>query len=410
MIVRKRHAAVQQHSVRARPDGRGSVAAAGRSGKMRILELIDDASIGGGQRHVLMLARGLQTAGHEVHVGCYGRGFLVDELQRSHIPVHPIGLGNRLSLSSLTGVVRLLREGRYDILHTHGGTAGFWGRCASMLVPGSARVHTYHGLHSIHRAERLRGRLYLWIDRLLARATDHTICVAESDLAAAKSHGLVVDGRASVVRNGIELDRFRNKQQRGTLRASLKLGRRDYVVGSIGRLDVQKGYVYLLEAVPLVLRVAPQALFMLVGDGPLREELEARALSLGISSRVWFAGARDDPERMLAAMDLFVLPSLWEGLPLVILEALAAGKPIVATRTTGTEELVRDGREAVLVPPRDSVALAEAILRLIRSSRLRRELVQNGSRHVRKGFTAERMVGEIIDVYAAAARTRKEAK
>lgn len=173
---------------------------------------------------------------------------------------------------------------------------------------------------------------------------------------------------AITIYNAIPLERFDGLQfDSAAKKISLGIPADAPVIGSVGRLTQQKGYCYLVDAVPLILRELPQAYFMIIGDGHLLEELQAQAERLGVAERVLFTGARTDVDELLHCMNLFVSSSLWEGLPTVVLEAMACHCPVVATDIPGTNELVRDGVNGWLAPASDSQCLAEVIVKALRS-------------------------------------------
>jgi glycosyltransferase involved in cell wall biosynthesis len=295
--------------------------------------MIDDASIGGGQVHLLSLAERLDRNRFEIAVACEGEGYLVDELKKRRIPVFPLSLSNRPDPRALLSTYKLLKRWRPDLVHTHGGTAGFFGRAASFLARVKAVVHTYHGIHYLHYPQSFQRWIFLRADRLLLRLTDRLICVAESDREIGLRVGVVARDRCVVIHNGIDTSLYtpRPKERTGA-------GRR---IGTIGRLHAQKGQEFLLRALPEVLREHPDVRCEIIGEGEIRGELEDLAKSLGIQKSVDFLGERTDIPELLCSLDVFVLPSLWEGLPLVLLEAMASGIPVVATVVDGVREICR---------------------------------------------------------------------
>jgi glycosyltransferase involved in cell wall biosynthesis len=200
--------------------------------------------------------------------------------------------------------------------------------------------------------------------------------------------------RLAVVPNGIRVPPA-PPAPKPALRAELVRDRPDYLVLTPARLHEQKGHAYLLAAAALV----PDATFVLAGDGPLRAELERRARELGVASRCLFLGERTDVPDLLASADLFVLPSLWEGLPLSVLEAMAAGCPVVASAIGGTDEAVTDGVTGLLVPPRDPAAIAAAIARLRADPGLARSLGQAGRLRVEQEFSSEVTAERVARIY-----------
>lgn len=367
----------------------------------RILLVIDDASIGGGQRHVLALARGLNRKEFDVAVACEPTGYLVDELAQSGIRHFPVRLPGYFNPAGIIRLRSILQEYRPDVLHTHGGTAGFYGRLAALFLP-ARRIHTYHGIHYLNFAPGFRRALLTTVDRMLLLLTDTVICVAHHDFHAGVKAGVVRKDRGVVIFNGIDVRRF---AARG--RAPAKRARRSLVVGTVGRLHVQKGQRHLLEAAAELLRKYPGISFRIIGDGDLRKELENRAAQLGIAERVAFLGAQSDIRKELHSWDVFALPSLWEGFPLVLLEAMAAGKPVVATSVNGVTEMLESGREGLLIPPGDSASLAGAIQRMIDDRDFAASCGRRAVARVRSEFSEDVMIRRIEDVYRSGHIIRK---
>jgi len=362
-----------------------------RSKPFRILLLIDDASIGGGQQHLLWLAERLDRAEFEVAVGCEPQGYLVDQLRERGIPHYPLLMSNVPSPWSIMACRSVIRRFRPDLLHTHGGTAGFTGRLAAATVRGVRVVHTYHGIHYLHDGRAVRKTLLGGIEAALLRTTDRVICVSRRDVDTGVRVGIVDPAKTVVVLNGIDSRAF--------------FGHRSYAIsggpclGTIGRLHAQKGHAVLLDALPALRSEFPGLRCRIIGEGELMGALRARATALGIEACVEFAGSRTDVADQLNTFDIFLLPSLWEGLPLVLLEAMASGSPVVASAVDGVGEIVTDGRDAVLVPPGDPAALAAAVRRLVLDEDLRMRLGNQARETVRERFGIDRMVRETEDVY-----------
>lgn len=206
--------------------------------------------------------------------------------------------------------------------------------------------------------------------------------------------------RSTRVYNALNLERFRgNPVDRVRKRQSLGLPVNAIVVGTVGRLAPQKGYHLLLAAIPHVLKAAPDTVFLIVGAGPLAEPLQAQAQALGIADRVIFTGPRSDVEELYAVMDYFVCSSLWEGLPTVVMESMAAGVPVVATGVAGNTELVTHEETGVLVPPGDVAALAAGILRVVQQPALARQFAVQAANVVRNRFSITAVAAQQADLY-----------
>ena len=364
-----------------------------------ILLVIDVASIGGGQLHVLALAERLTARGLKVAVACEASGYLVDKLNYGKIPHHAVRLSEYPSLRGLGDLAKAIRASDAQVVHTHGGRAGFYGRLAARWLGDIRTVHTYHGIHYLHD-ERLRRRyLHRAIDRFLLRWTDEIICVAKSDKDLALRERLALTDHVSVIHNGIDLAQFEMSRA-----GAGRTGHRNdhFIVGTVGRLHVQKGHIYLLQAAALIHRTYPQVRIRIIGDGPLRDSLAAQSRALGVDGIVEFLGARNDVPAQLRQFDLFILPSLWEGLPYVLLEAMATGLPIVTTDFNGVREMITDGREGIVVPSRNAHALAAAVIDLIGNDARRADLGAKGAQVVKERFGLDAMIEQTMNVYTRA--------
>jgi glycosyltransferase involved in cell wall biosynthesis len=286
-------------------------------------------------------------------------------------------------------LARLLRSRRVDVLHAHLFYSSLYASPIGRLAGVPAIIETPH----ISERWRRGWKGSFAVDRLIGRSVDYYVAVSH-----ANARYLVQDKRLParkvvVIPNGCDLARFdRPRDPASPLKAGLGLGPADQVLLAVGRLAPQKGHEILLEALPAVRREAPRLHTVVVGEGSLREPLERRTRELGLDDRVHFVGYRADVAGWYAAADLSVLPSHFEGLPLVTVESLAAGCPVVATAVDGTPEVVVDGVTGLTVPPGDPDRLGQAILRLVQDPVLRRTLGQQGRAHVRAHFDREQQV------------------
>ena len=364
----------------------------------KILLMIDEAYMGGGQQHLLWLAQNLDRSKYEISAACEGEGYLVDELKKIHITVYPINISNRPNIFSLIKIHKLLKHISPDILHTHGGTAGFYGRAASMFGFKGAVIHTYHGIHYLNFEKSFLKNIYKAADKYLLRYTDCTICVAQNDFNIGLNAGIVKKEKAVVIHNGVNVEKF-NRASSSDYKIKLKNEPDEIIIGSVGRLHYQKGYDYLVDASAEVLKDFPKAKFVLIGEGELKSSLESSAKEKNVLSSFMFLGNQTDIPGLLSQMDIFVLPSLWEGLPLVLLEAMAAKKPVVATNVNGTVEIIESGKEGILVPPKNSTDLASAIKRLLNDADLREKYAEAGYNKIVSEFSLKTMVNKTEEVY-----------
>ena len=273
---------------------------------------------------------------------------------------------------------------------------------------GARVVETYHGREGWRRGV-IAGTFIP--DRLVSRLVDRVIAVSEAARAFLISRKGYAARKIVVVPNGRDLSVFRPGVGGHTVRKELGIDRGTPLVGVVGRLEDQKGHVYLLDAWPTVLAEFPDARLLLVGEGSLRGPLEDRARRLGIAASVIFAGFRRNVSRVLDALDVVALPSLYEGMPLTAIEASAMAKPVVATAVDGTPEVIRDGRTGRLVPPREPAALSRALRMLLRDPVGARQMGDAGRDFVLARFDLARQVEATARVYreTVGARPRRRA-
>ncbi|MBD2177244.1 glycosyltransferase family 4 protein [Pseudanabaena sp. FACHB-1998] len=369
-----------------------------------VLIIIDDASIGGGQMHVYLLAKYL-LKNNEVAIATESTGWLVDQAKILEIPTYAIAISNKPSLKSFQTIYQLLKSQKFDVIHTHGGTAGFWGRLAALGLRNKPKViHTYHGLHYLNNTQlnlssfktKIKRFIFQKIDQVLVNITDRIICVCQSDYEKAITAKIASSHKTSIVYNGIEIDEFTNPIKRETARHILGIGNNEFVFGNVGRLHEQKGHEYLLKAFS---KIANHVHLLVIGDGELRESLLKLAEQLKISDRVNFLGARSNIREFLSAIDVFVLPSLWEGQPIALLEALAMGKPCIASDVDGISEIIVNHKNGYLVQPKDIEGLTKAMNLTIDSPETLQDFSKEGINTITEKFLAQNMAKAIEKIY-----------
>lgn len=369
--------------------------------KSGIVHVVDCLETGGLERVVTDLAIEQARCGHRIAVfSITGSGNFAAELEAAGVAV-VVG-GKRRSFD--TGVIRALRRAVIDrdagIVHAHNFVPNYYAALALAWPSGRRRVlvNTCHNMGSRLSNTRLR-----WLYRLSLARTTRVAMVGAQVQEHLVGSGLVSADRAEVVLNGIPIRRFEGGAEAHlAARATLGLAPEAMLIGSVGRLVALKHQRLLLELMPALAAACPSVELVLLGDGPLRAELEALADSLSIRERVHFLGARDDVARLLPALDVFALPSLTEGLSIALLEASAAGLPIVATAVGGNPEIVTDGRTGVLVPPDDREATRNALEALLKDAALRARMGSAAREWVRANASIEAMRRSHDRFYAAA--------
>jgi glycosyltransferase involved in cell wall biosynthesis len=294
---------------------------------------------------------------------------------------------------------RMRREG-FDLVHTHSSKAGIAGRVAAARAGVPAIVHTAHGWGFHDRQHPLKRFAFVSAERVLARRTNCIVSVSEETTRIGIAAGIGKAEDYELIRSGIPRDRFlANPAARARVRAELHVPEDAVVVGSVGRLSAQKNPVDFVRLAARLAPSHPSARFLYVGDGPLRADVERRIAEAGLGERVILAGLRRDVPDLLAATDVFVLTSLWEGLPRVIPQALSCGVPVVAYDVSGIREIVRDGVNGWAVPMGDVDGAAARLDELLRDSALRAAFAARAADGFDPAFSEDDMIRRLEDLY-----------
>ncbi|HYP40346.1 MAG TPA: glycosyltransferase [Chloroflexia bacterium] len=332
--------------------------------RVRLLQVIDHLGNGGAEVLQLTLAKGIDRARFDLHVIALRRASgprLTPSLRALGVPATELKQRNAYDIPALLSIVKYIHKHRIDIIHTHLLAADFMGRIAGFLT-GRPVVSTIHNSRADLDNEPVRRQwMEQWTGRFIAR---RLIVVSELLREETAQWFGVPLGKVTTIPNGVDTESFRRGPEFD--RAAVKrdmVGDGEYVmVTNLARWVPQKGLNHLIDAARIVTDARPDVRFLLLGHGDLHAELEAQADALGIGDKVIFGGFLDNVSDVLAASDVFVLSSLWEGLPLALLEAMAAGCPAVATDVGGVSQVLQRGATGLLVPPADASALAAAIL------------------------------------------------
>jgi glycosyltransferase involved in cell wall biosynthesis len=365
---------------------------------IRVLQLITSLERGGAENHLLALLThaNRQTFDVETAVLC-GEGELVPHFRAEGIPVHLLKARNRFDPVALGRLVRLLRDHPFDIVHSHLFRADIYAGLAVARL-GEHRpllVSTRHNddrfflnpfVGLVHYAISARQDLIIAISDHIARFT--------------VARGVRHPARVRRVYHGLEPPVTRALEREGQrIRAELGIGPDAFLVGNVGRLAPQKGQRHLIRAMPLLLERVPRAHAVIAGGGDLEAFLRDLADEMGVAERVHVLGPRKDVPELMHAIDVFAMPSIWEGFGLVLLEAMAAGRPIVASRVATIPEVVVDGKTGLLVPAGDPLALAEALAQLAHQSALATRFGEAGRERLRRHFSIDKMVGDTELLY-----------
>jgi glycosyltransferase involved in cell wall biosynthesis len=359
-----------------------------------VLHLIGTLSPGGAERNLYYLAPHLKASRLRYAICCLvARGDFAGEIERLGIPVFELGYRRRYAPWTILKLARLLRRHRVRVLHTHLFESGLIGRPAAWLARVPVIVTHEHGKTLWKR----------WYHRLFERLalpwTDLRIAVSEDIRNLRMKYEHTPPDKSSIVFNAVDPARFDVPEAvRSRKRAELGL-HNFFVIGTVGRLVEAKSYDLMLEVAGEVCRRRQDARFVLVGEGRLAAELHRMKDTLGLAESLRFLGMRKDIPELMAAMDLYVITSKREGLPISLIEAMMAGKAIVSTGVGGIPDTLTDGRDGVLVEPGSKDALVEAILDLAANSGKRARLGKNARQTAIERYSPERIVGQLEHIY-----------
>ncbi|MCS7247259.1 MAG: glycosyltransferase family 4 protein [Anaerolineales bacterium] len=379
-----------------------------RKSPIKVLHLITRLIVGGAQENTLYTARFLNPQLFDVEVVCGpqtgSEGSLIEEAIRhgvrlSILPELVRELNPIKDLLALMKIFFLLRKNKYAIVHTHSSKAGILGRLAAKLAGTPMILHTVHGWSFHDYMPAWRKHLFIALERITARFTHRLIVVTQKDILKGRAHGIGKPEQYLLIRSAIPLDEFLRPLSKLAIREELGLPQGAPVIGTVGRLSPQKNP---LEWIAIAARVAaqkPDCLFLIVGDGPLRAQVEKRLRELDLDGRVILTGLRRDVPRLLAAMDVFLLTSLWEGLPRVLPQAMCREIPIVAYASDGVAEIIEHERTGLLCRPGEVELAAYHCLRLLESPELRQRLVHEAKKVATEHFDLRIMINRLEELY-----------
>lgn len=363
--------------------------------KIGLMHVVHTLNVGGMERLVVDLVEGLHPDRYDRYVCCLDqRGPLADELQGHGVRVFCMNKGSGVRWGVPWKIRGLIRRLGIAVVHTHNLAGLFYGGVGATLAGIKVLVHTEHGRDLDYYRSRRSQRL----ERVLTRLASRVVSVSRPLFDEFRYVQGIPVNRLLLIGNGVRIERYETAPAHD-LRARLGIAETDRVIGIVARLVPVKDHVTMLRAMVAVIREIPEARLVVVGGGPLREELEAHAARLGIASRVIFLGNRLDVAELLGLMEIFALSSLSEGMSMTILEAMAARRPVVATDVGGTSWVVHHEKTGLLVPSQRPDRLADAILRLLNDRVWAAQLVQAGYELVRERFQLEQVVQQYDDLY-----------
>jgi len=353
----------------------------------------------------------LDPARYERIAVCKCEGEFTEQLRRIGVRVHLVpelerAISPKRDVQAYLALRDFFRAERPDIVHTHSSKTGILGRLAAKAAGVPTIVHTVHGYAFPAESRAAIKAIFKFLERRAGRVTHRMIVLNDADAAIARDLLGVPDRRLAVLPNGVDVDTYSpaTPEARHALRRSVfGIESLDHVVvGMVGRLWVQKNPQCFVRAAIQVAAQRPQVSFFMIGDGEFRHELEAAIRASGQADRIRILGWRSDVPELLKALDLMVLPSRWEGMPLAVLEAMSSAVPVIASDIPGNHHLVEDGSDGRLFPPDDDQALASALIELVDDAALRARFSAQARSKVLRRYTLSARMKQITAIYEEA--------
>ncbi|MFC4769472.1 glycosyltransferase [Effusibacillus consociatus] len=366
----------------------------------KVLYIIGGGEFGGAEQHLLGLVKSLDRNHWAPHVAVFYQGELAERLRQLQIPVTVLTPTNVSGLIGIVPVRKLIRELKPSIIHTHGVRANLSGRLANKAEGCPAKVvTTIHSILTLDYPVAWKRMLFGFLEKWTWRYVDHFILVSRTMRDSLVKEGLP-EKRSSVIHNAIDLpEKPSVRTEYSKLREELGLPQDTKLVGTVARLHKVKGHTYLIQAAQRLKDKYPNLHYVWVGGGEMYQQLKEEVRAAGLEERIHFLGVRQDVSELLPEFDLFVLPSIYEGFGLVVLEAQLAGLPVIASAVGGLLEVVDDGHDGLLVPPQNADALSQAIDEALSMPERSRQMALAGQEKVFRHGSLERLVQETTNVY-----------
>jgi glycosyltransferase involved in cell wall biosynthesis len=383
------------------------------------MQIISNLDVGGAQEVVRTLAENLEKAGCRSVVVTFKDGPLRADIERLGIAVEILP-SRRYSVTALPQFIRdtlrtrrillsLVKKYNVNVIQTHL-LRSYDFLVLSLRTQTDAQIYwTFHNARFDLREEHLARQKWLFKPKrwghhtlysLGARGVDRLIAVSEEvKVSITKTLPAIPQKKIVAISNSVDVNRYGDRSGRAALRLELGLNEEHKVAVMVATFKEQKGHRFLLEAMQAVVSQRPDLKVLFAGDGELRTALQERALELRLENNVFFLGNRADISALLAASDYFILPSLWEGLPMALIEAMASGLPVIATRVSGTNQVMVHGETGLLVEPGNSSELAQAILKMASDPSMARQMGRAARQRVEVHFGAQKQAREYLDLF-----------
>jgi len=372
--------------------------------KCNLLYVFDNMEFGGGERVFAQIINRLSDKKYKIIVACLPTGTFIEKIKGSEAQIKSFDMRNRFNLRVILQLSSLIKKERVAIVHSQGARADFFARIAAKLASAPNVVSTVPMPVEGFDVHPIRKLIYMAFNRFSECFVDRFIVVSDALEKMMIEKHRIAPQRIVKIYNGIETDEYCISDEeivhrRSSFRTKANIEEDVPVIGIIGRLVWQKGFEYFIEAIPEVLKEFKEAKFLLVGEGKLEDELKVKSKKLKLEDKIIFTGFLSDIKDALASIDILVIPSLQEGLPVVLLEAMAMKKPIVAANIEGIMEILENSVSGLLVPPRDIKALAEAVIDLLKHQDKANQMGIAARRVVEERFGVDTMVQKVKKAY-----------
>lgn len=367
--------------------------------KWKILYIIENTSFGGGERAFAQVINGLDKEKYEVYVACGNNELFIEKI-KNKTKVFTLNLSNRFNPTIISKLTKIMKTEKIQIIHSQGARADFFARISAKLSKVPLVISTIAMPVEGFNVNWMKKTIYIALDRFTEKFVHKFIVVSEVLRERLIKIHKIAPEKVIVIPNGVEIEEYNpDRIDSFKIRNELSLDNNTCIIGAIGRLVWQKGLEYFIESAKFVLEVFSNAKFLIVGEGELKNKLENLAKQLKLDNNILFLGFRKDISEILGNLDIFVLPSIREGMPIIILEAMAMAKPIVASNIEGVREQIINDKTGVLVPAKNPKALAEAIISLIKDKEKAKNIGNNAREIVKEKFIVEKMVKEHEKLY-----------
>lgn len=371
--------------------------------KNNILYVITKLELGGAQKHLLSLIKDLDRERYNIFLFTASSGLLLPEIlainnteiKRSRFLERPINIVK--DLLALWEIYIFIKRNKIDIVHTHSSKAGIVGRLAAKLARVKVIIHTVHGWSFNDYQPLLIKGLFIWLERIVSKFTDNIIVVSGYDKQKGLNNRIGETDKYAFIRYGVDYLQFNRRND--SARSSFGINEGDLVVGMVACFKPQKCPEDFIRLASLVNKTNRSVKFLLIGDGVLRPNVESLIFKYNLENNVFLLGWQNDVPKILSVIDIFVLTSLWEGLPISVLEAMASSKPVVATDTGGIGEVIVDAKTGFLVSAHNIEKMSERLFLLLNDESLRVKIGNSARDYLCSYFSIENMIGNTERLY-----------